>query len=190
MNGDGSDQHPIGDTGPALQFDVSTDGKWLVYETVRDRKCVIYRKPLAGGPATPLAECYLSGVPVRVSPDGKWVAFRDFDQSTFVGVVDVLPLLGGEIFRTQGPSISSDELFQTIQWSSDSKTLFFSHTENGVGNIWSLQALPSRAGNLPKQLTHFANQQIYDFAFSRDEKRIALSRGIHSSDAVLIRISQ
>jgi hypothetical protein len=41
-------------------------------------------------------------------------------------------------------------------------------------------------GSPPKQLTNFTSDLIFWFAFSRDGKQVALSRGSRTSDVVLI----
>ena len=38
----------------------------------------------------------------------------------------------------------------------------------------------------PKQLTEFKDQRIFNFAWSRDGKQLALSRGVVNSDVVLL----
>jgi len=40
-------------------------------------------------------------------------------------------------------------------------------------------------GGKAKQITHFSNMLIVNFAWSRDGKFMALSRGTYTSDAVL-----
>ena len=58
----------------------------------------------------------------------------------------------------------------------------FIRTSGGVSNIWT-QPLD---GGEPKQLTDFKDQRIFNFAWSRDGKQLALSRGVVNSDVVLI----
>jgi len=41
-------------------------------------------------------------------------------------------------------------------------------------------------GTPPKQLTDFTSERIFWFAFSRDGKQLALSRGTQTSDVILI----
>ena len=53
----------------------------------------------------------------------------------------------------------------------------------GVSNIWSLPL----DGGKPVQLTDFKTDQNFWYAFSRDGKQLALSRGTETSDAILIR---
>jgi hypothetical protein len=55
-------------------------------------------------------------------------------------------------------------------------------TENEVSNTWA-QRLD---GGLPKKLTDFKSELIFNFVRSRDGTKIALWRGIGKRDAVLI----
>ena len=67
-------------------------------------------------------------------------------------------------------------------WSPDGKYLQFVATRGGVSNIWQhpLEGGPAR------QLTHFSSEEIFDFAWSPDGSRLFLTRGIGSSDVVLL----
>jgi hypothetical protein len=51
-----------------------------------------------------------------------------------------------------------------------------------VSNLWS-QPLD---GGKAKQITDFKSDLIYNFAYSRDGRQLALARGSHTRDAVLI----
>ena len=51
-----------------------------------------------------------------------------------------------------------------------------------MDNLW-LQPLD---GGKPKQLTNFTSDQIWNWAWSRDGKQLALSRYSTTSDVVLI----
>jgi len=59
-------------------------------------------------------------------------------------------------------------------------------TQNGVSNPWSVPL----AGGTPRQITFFHNDLIFDFAYSRDRKRLALARGQDLSDVVLLTDNQ
>jgi len=43
-------------------------------------------------------------------------------------------------------------------------------------------------GGPPKQVTHFSDQRIFSFGWSRDGKSLAVARGAVSRDVVLIGI--
>ena len=69
-----------------------------------------------------------------------------------------------------------------IHWTPDGQAVAYIRTRGGVSNIWS-QPLD---GSPPKQLTDFKSDRIFNFAWSRDGKQLALSRGVVNSDVVLI----
>jgi TolB protein len=127
----------------------------------------------------------LGASPLALSPDGKWIATlaaTEHPQSAGL-IFRIVPLDGGNVRQLSAPQLSFEDVFEPLKWSPDGKGLIFIRSENGASNLW-LQ--PVGGGN-PKQLTHFASERIFDFAFSRDGKRLAISRGNDSSDAVLIR---
>jgi len=69
-----------------------------------------------------------------------------------------------------------------MHWSPDGNSLLYTVNTTNVTNIWS-QPLD---GSPPKQVTDFKDSLMAGFAFSRDGKQLACSRGILLRDAVLI----
>ncbi len=63
------------------------------------------------------------------------------------------------------------------------RALNYIDTINGVSNIW----LMPLDGGPPKQLTDFKTDQIFWFDFSPDGKQLTVSRGVQTSDVILIR---
>jgi hypothetical protein len=59
--------------------------------------------------------------------------------------------------------------------------LTYIDAEKGV-NLWN-DPLP---GGPPKQRTSFTADRTFDFAWSNDGKRLAMSRGIFTTDVVLV----
>jgi Tol biopolymer transport system component len=68
------------------------------------------------------------------------------------------------------------------QWSPDGKSIHYISTNNNVTNIWG-QPLD---GGPAKQVTDFKDSLMSGFAWSRDGKTLACTRGIQLRDAVLI----
>ena len=69
-----------------------------------------------------------------------------------------------------------------LRWTADGSGLTYINNQGGVSNIW-MQPL---AGGPPKQLTDFKSDMIFHFDWSRDGKQLALSRGIFTSDVILL----
>ena len=91
----------------------------------------------------------------------------------------VVPSDGGEPLYT----LKSDPRRDSgVRFTPDGKSLSYTVTEHGISNIWA-QPL---SGGPPKQVTDFKTDQIFDFAWSRDGKSLALSRGHQSRDVVLL----
>ena len=68
------------------------------------------------------------------------------------------------------------------EWSTDGKSIIYSVNNNNVSNLWS-QPLD---GSGPTQITDFKGNLITGFAWSRDGKQLACTRGVLLRDAVLI----
>ena len=100
----------------------------------------------------------------------------------------MIPIEGGppaKIFDVRLTAFSKWRSFgslDTIRWSPDGRSLTYINSQDGVSNIWS-QPLD---GGKPVQLTNFKTGRIFNFAWSRDGKWLALARGSVTSDVVLI----
>ncbi len=69
-----------------------------------------------------------------------------------------------------------------FQWAPDGRGRDYVETKDGVGNIWR-QPL---AGGPPKQLTHFASEEVMDFDWSPDGEQLLVSRGRSSRNVFLL----
>ena len=69
------------------------------------------------------------------------------------------------------------------RWSPDGQAFVFRKTAQAVSDLWR-QPL---SGAAPQQLTNFQSGTIWNFTYSRDRKRIFVSRGTTFVDAVLIK---
>jgi len=149
------------------------DGKWLVYVTRH-----VMKVPADGGAPIQLTNASTSRP--AVSPDGKWIACNHLDEASGQWQIAVMPIDGEaapRIFDVPSPNI-----FRALRWTPDGRSVAYPVTVGNVSNIWS-QPLD---GGSPRRLTNFKDQLIFDFAWSRDGKQLALSRGLVNSDVVVI----
>lgn len=156
----------------------SPDGKWIIYSTNRGDRAVIARVSSDGG----APETLIGGRAWRavVSPGGEDFACNHLDETTARWRLAVMPISGGApvaIFDAPG------SLHRVVQWTPDGAGLAFVVTRGGVSNVW-VQPL---SGGSPAQLTGFKTGRIFNFAWSRDGKQLALAHGWTSSDVALIR---
>ena len=73
-----------------------------------------------------------------------------------------------------------------LRWSPDGGAINFIKEENGVSNIWSQPV----NGEPIKKLTNFSSGEIFYFDFAPDGSSLAVTRGSHSSDVILIDVSE
>ena len=119
-----------------------------------------------------------------VSPDGKFVALRYFDDGANANKIAVVPIAGGAPVKTLEVSLGFRDV--GLGWTADSSAIIYADTRENADNIWSMPL----GGGASKQLTNFNSGLIFAFQISRDGKKIALSRGTQTDDVILLRDSQ
>jgi len=172
---DGGTPKQLTNGGNEWQPEYSPDGKWLVYAGMGFS---LWKTPIDGGAPAQLTDG-LSWRPA-VSPDGKWIAFNRLDEASGQWQIAVIPFGGGPLYKIF--DVPSSSLYRAIRWTPDGHGVAYPVTQGSVSNLWS-QPLD---GSPPNRLTDFEDQLIFDFAWSRDGKQIAFSRGVINSDVVLI----
>jgi len=178
MNMEGSNQKQL-TRGSGFVSSLSPDGKWLVYGIFGSRGFNLAKMPIEGGESTIVTNKFASHP--SVSPDGRLIAciYRDSQANT-----DKLGLLrseDGELVKLiDVPESGHSRLL--LVWSPDGRAVGYIDTRGGVSNVW-LQPID---GSPPIQLTDFKTDRIFTFAWSRDGKWLAYSRGTEEHDVVLI----
>ena len=71
---------------------------------------------------------------------------------------------------------------QLAKFTPDGKAVAFLLKRDRATNLWK-QALD---GGNPVQVTHFTNGTMFAFAWSRDGKHLAFSRGVRKTDVVMM----
>jgi len=156
----------------------SPDGAFVYYLNLEQPR-KISRVPVEGGTPVDIAKPLGDGSfgRVSISRDGRLLAYS-FDE----GIAEpttrlaVIPVTGGAPVRL------IKGLAGLVRWSPDGTGLDYLETRDQATNVWE-QPL---AGGVPKQLTHFASERIFNFNWSPDGKRLLVTRGNFSSDVVLI----
>jgi Tol biopolymer transport system component len=182
MNIDGS--NPVRLTnGLADSFpSVSPDGKWVIYSGIEGGKPTLWKVSLDGG--TPVQFSNHVATAGVISPDGKSVAFAfpessdPFAPPNKLGIMSFENGTVGKVFSFP----SSATVASVVQWSLDGKSILYTINANNISNIWS----QSVEGGEPKQVSDFKDNLMTSFAWSRDGKQLASTRGILLRDAVLI----
>jgi serine/threonine protein kinase/Tol biopolymer transport system component len=182
MNIDGSNAVKI-TTGPADTFpNVSPDGQWIIYTALSGAKPTTWKIPINGGTATQITDH--AAYAGSVSPDGKMIAYafaQSPDPFAPPNRLAVMPFAGaGESRVFDLPATGT--VATVTQWSPDGKSLLYTLNSNNVSNIWSQPI----AGGPPKQVTDFKEKLMTGFAWSRDGKQLACTRGDLTRDAVLV----
>ena len=145
-------------------------------------KPTLWSVPIDGGKAKQLTSA-ASSFP-QFSPDGKLIAasyYRGDDPRFSRNEIAIFGREGGtplKIFE-RAPALDGDQVY----WAPDGKNLDYAVRNAGVGNIWR----QSLEGGAPFQLTHFSSDELFDFAWSANGKRLVMARGKSLSDVVLIK---
>jgi Tol biopolymer transport system component len=192
---DGATQRQLTHGGPGVfsgdpRF--TSDGAWIVYARAGGSDRASWKVPANGGEPVPLfpkaaqprmtddARRLRSFVVEAISPDGRWFA------GTYLMGDATTDRLGTAIVSADGtkPSRELDvgEYSGSLVWTRDGGALAYARSDNGASNIW-VQPLD---GGPPRRLTSFVDQRIYGFAWSRDGRKLAISRGEFTSDVVMI----
>jgi Tol biopolymer transport system component len=184
MGIDGGEQRRLGSDAVGPRPSLSTDGKW-VYYTETGAAARNFRISIDGGEAVPVVPRQSGAgddvLPENfhepmVSPDGKMIAGHYNDREQRGERIAVVPIDGGR-----------PRLFPTIPvpyvfWAPDGKSLMYLNTRVNMSNVWR-QPID---GGPPVQVTHFADETIYNGAWSPTQNRWAIVRGENSRDVVLI----
>ena len=163
----------------------SPDGHWVIYHhTGTNGMWNLWKVSTAGGEPQQITGdlTMYPGVAPVTSPDGVRIAcWYSDDAAKPRWKVAVLSAEGGPPKKTFDlpASVFPDT---PIRWTPDGKALTFVDNQGGAGNLW-VQPVD---GGPKRPLTNFTWGQIYSFDWSRDG-RLAYSRGLSSSDVVILR---
>jgi Tol biopolymer transport system component len=179
MSLDGGNQKRLTNGNNDSNPQVSLDGKWVIYTSFNSELNAyrLWKVPIDGGEPVQLTD-QRTEYPA-ISPDGKLIACR-YQERGGPSKIAIIPFEGGppvNLFDYPDPGPPT-----LVRWTPDGRAIAYSRTIGGVSNLW-VQPID---GSPPKQLTDFKELRLLNFAWSRDGKQLALSRGVTNSDVVLI----
>lgn len=173
MDPDGNSLRQLTKDGYAGIPDCSSDGRWVVYRSGLGKK-TLFKVSIEGGEPVPVND-KASSRPA-ISPDDKWIACAYFDDPEGLKTA-IYPFSGGEPVKILPLSFSNFY----VRWTPDSRALAYVDRQSHR----NLVSQPMDGGP-PKQLTNFDTDHIFRFAWSRDGKQLAMTRGNATSDVTLI----
>jgi eukaryotic-like serine/threonine-protein kinase len=154
----------------------SHDGSWLVYANHSGN---INKVATTGGKPDSLGSLLKLGTFLEISPDDKLLLMLSLvapPKSQFV----LIDSQSGKLVR----ALDTDPRHGGFaRFAPDGKAILYPITDNGVDNLVR-QPLD---GGKPQVITNFKSEQITDFHWSPDGKKLGLIRGHDDSDVVLIR---
>ncbi len=181
MDADGRNPRQITDGDGEKMFELTADGRWLIYAAIKHWTWTLWKKPLDGGEAVKLSEqLYEDAI---VLPDGKQILFGYYVKDAADGnpwKIAVMPFDGSappKILPLPSP-------LQYFAWSADGQSVYLVK-KNDRSNVWQY----SLDGKLLRQVTDFPAETlgyIIHFAWSPDGKQLAITRETKISDAILI----
>jgi Tol biopolymer transport system component len=164
----------------------TADGQWVLFRSLRQGKSSFWKVAMNGGEPQQISA--RSSTAAALSPDGKLIALRYFDEAAKVNRIAVIPFAGGEAIKTLDVSVGFRDV--GLGWTADSKSLVYVDSRgDGVTNADNVWSVPIDGGPT-KQLTRFTSGLIFAFQLSPDGKQLALSRGTQTDDVILLRDSQ
>jgi len=167
--------------GPAKTPACSLRGDAVFYATP-DHPQRVMRVPIDGGKPVAIATIQ-QGVltTLKVSPDGKFLAYTFYDGSqpkTHFSMAVLRTSDGGLVNTIAEAKMGAWDFY----WAPNGQALDYVAAEDGWTDVWE----EPLAGGEPKRITHFGSGQTSDFHWSRDGKRLLVVWGPTSDDVVLL----
>ncbi len=155
------------------------DGRWIIYQSGGNFP-TLWKMPTDGGEATAITKTTASRP--SLSPDGKFVAYHYLDSGIERSKWGI-----GIIRLEDGKFVKRFDLPQTVverlvKWTRDGNGIAFLNSPEGVPNVW-VQPLE---GGGPRPLTSFSSDDIIAFNWNADGSRLAVIRGVVTSDVLLM----
>lgn len=157
----------------------SPDSRWVYY--VDDTTHKLMKVSMEGGSPQAVTSLPMKGF-FDISADGSTATYVVLDHKA--GHQEKVALVATDTGETRKLlEMQRPIMNNIIRFSRDGKSVIWVAREHGVDNLWQ-QPLDGSDGKL---ITSFTSERIWDFHWSPDGSKLALVRGHHESDVVLIR---
>lgn len=155
------------------------DGHWIVYQSGGNYP-TLWKMPSGGGEAVQLTKTTASRP--SLSPDGKLIAYHYLDPSfeKMRWGIGISSIEDGQ--RVKRFDFAPTVVERLVKWTRDGKGIAFLNSPNGIPNIW-IQPVD---GGPPEPLTNFPSDSISAFNWSADGSRLAVIRGVETSDVLVL----
>lgn len=178
INIDGSNLEQITNGDGEYYPQCTPDGRWIVFQSGANYP-TLWKMPIGGGEPTQLTKTTASRP--SISPDGEFAAYHYLDSDLegsrwSIGVIGLAD--GKRVRRFDFPSTVVERL---VKWTHDGRSIAFLNSPGGIPNIWTQ---PLEGGD-PKPLTDFRSDSIITFNWTDDGSRLAVIRGVKSSDILI-----
>lgn len=175
MNNEGGDQKRLARVGFDAGYDISPDGRWIVY----GNQVEFWRIPISGGTPVKIGAHRLT-TPPRHSPDGQWLAgFIQTAPPPTPAELAVIPVSGGAAKKVA--DVPSTAVRLTPRWIDGGKAVTYVNRVDGVDNLW-MQPVD---GSPAKQLTKYDSGEIRHWEFMPDGTMYVV-RSTWRADAIMI----
>jgi Tol biopolymer transport system component len=158
---------------------ISPDSRWVYYvANFREggiSKAHLRKTSMDGSQTVNLKELENSLIP-DLSPNGEFIA----------GLIDRRLTILSSSDGTRMNAIDAHKwvhVWTGARWTPDGESFTYLVPREDISNVW----VQARSGSAPRQLTTFPRGYIYEYAFSRDGKKLYVARGYQIRDAVIIK---
>jgi len=161
--------------------DISRDSRWIIYSAWRDGLQHIFRVPIDGGEPQVLTPNHRATEPSYSSDGTRFACFIVNNETANFTDLAIFPAEGGEPIKTfkLPPNVN---IGRGPVWTPDDKGITMIVSPGELQNLW----LQPVEGGDAKPMTNFQLPGIARRAYSRDGKRIALTRGQGFGNAIMI----
>jgi Tol biopolymer transport system component/DNA-binding SARP family transcriptional activator len=132
---------------------ISSDGRWLAFDSDRSGNQAIYRMPIEGGDPEPLSADSGDDFMPSWSPDARELAYYGFRQGR--RQLFVMPVDGGP----PAPVASDSGNQRFPDWSPDGRHLVFYSDRSGRFELYVVTRAPGGRWGAPRQLTRDGGQE-------------------------------